>query len=273
MARRASPATLRGEDAGSCLPSPWRRSCSRSRSAGLRVLTFGPEGAGKTALLGRLTPGGSAKANVPTIGFDVEAAEVDNLTLTCWDMGGQGGADCDSDAGTGKLGPLARRCFESVDVLLFVIDASGHGPALSHASAQLSKALSSGIIPRDRRVVVAANKQDISGALSGVQVSDALRSGDRELSRLQLQVVETSAETGQGLEDLVSALASPARRAASPTGPSAKASAKAAAALRSFRNRGAPCAAKEELASLLAPDSSTKRPRTIFGALRVASVF
>lgn len=266
MASRTTVA-LHTEDCRRCLPSPWRRNKSATPGTSpLRVLILGPQGAGKTALLSRLAPGGAVRASTPTIGFGVEAAEVDNLSLSCWDMGGQGGEDSD---GNMVLDPLARKCFETVDVFLVVVDASGGASALAQARLQLSKALASGVL-RDRRVVVAANKQDIHGSRSGSEVSLAVLGAD-DVSGLQLRVVETSAETGQGLEELVSALASPTSRACSPVGPSAK----AAAAFRKLRSRsrGAPCMAQEELTSFLEPHARAKAPRTIFGSLRVASVF
>eukprot|EP00292_Cryptomonas_paramecium_P017192 CAMPEP_0113719132 /NCGR_PEP_ID=MMETSP0038_2-20120614/35617_1 /TAXON_ID=2898 /ORGANISM="Cryptomonas paramecium" /LENGTH=106 /DNA_ID=CAMNT_0000647415 /DNA_START=278 /DNA_END=598 /DNA_ORIENTATION=+ /assembly_acc=CAM_ASM_000170 len=48
---------------------------------------------------------------IPTIGFAVETAEINNITFTAWDVGGQD-----------KLRPLWRHYFSNTDAIVFVVD-------------------------------------------------------------------------------------------------------------------------------------------------------
>ena len=54
----------------------------------MSVLMLGLDAAGKTTILYKLKQG-EALLTVPTIGFNVEEVQFENLTMTIWDMGGQ----------------------------------------------------------------------------------------------------------------------------------------------------------------------------------------
>jgi small GTP-binding protein len=234
----------------------------------LRVLTLGPGGAGKTSVLGRLNPDGQARANTPTIGFAVESAEIGSLSLTCWDVGDQA-----------THSPLTRRCFENVDVILFVIDSSSGLQAVSEARSQLVSALSGGIASRSIPVVVAANKQDLPDALTAQKVAAALLLGqptadEQGLDDLRLRVVETSAVTGQGLEELITALASCASAPATSRGPPESARSKATPRAWMQPRSGCTMQGKpKEEASFLADGADPKKPTSRPWALRIREVF
>jgi ADP-ribosylation factor-like protein 1 len=54
----------------------------------VRVLMVGLDNAGKTTILYRMKEDSAIKT-VPTIGFNMEQIEVNNLKMQVWDLGGQ----------------------------------------------------------------------------------------------------------------------------------------------------------------------------------------
>ena len=56
----------------------------------LRILQLGLDGAGKTTILYRMKEGSSTDIIYPTVGFNVETVEHNNLQFTMWDVGGGG---------------------------------------------------------------------------------------------------------------------------------------------------------------------------------------
>jgi tripartite motif-containing protein 23 len=54
----------------------------------MRVVTLGLDGAGKTSVLFKLKQN-EFMTMLPTIGFNVETVEYNNLKFTIWDVGGQ----------------------------------------------------------------------------------------------------------------------------------------------------------------------------------------
>ena len=97
----------------------------------------------------------------PTIGFNVEQVEYQNISFTVWDVGGQD-----------KLRMLWRHYYENVDALIFVVDSADTmrmGTARSELQRLVSaEELSSAI------VLVFANKQDLNGALSAQDMANQL---------------------------------------------------------------------------------------------------
>jgi len=83
---------------------------SRLVSKRMRVLILGLDAAGKTTILYKLKLGENM-TTIPTIGFAVETAEINNITFTAWDVGGQD-----------KLRPLWRHYFSNTDAIVFVVD-------------------------------------------------------------------------------------------------------------------------------------------------------
>jgi hypothetical protein len=77
-----------------------------------RLCMVGLDAAGKTTILYKLKLG-EVVTTIPTIGFNVEAIEYGNLTLTVWDIGGQD-----------KIRPLWRHYYSDTQGVIFVVDAN-----------------------------------------------------------------------------------------------------------------------------------------------------
>jgi ADP-ribosylation factor protein 1 len=117
-----------------------------------RILMLGLDAAGKTTLLYRLKLG-EVSRTVPTIGFNVEQVEYQNISFTVWDVGGQD-----------KLRMLWRHYYENVDALIFVVD-SADTPRMDTAKSELQRLVSADELS-EAIVLVFANKQDLNGAMS-----------------------------------------------------------------------------------------------------------
>ena len=61
---------------------------SFSKQKEKRILMMGLDNAGKTTILYK-SKLGEVVSTIPTIGFNVETVEYNNLSLTIWDVGGQ----------------------------------------------------------------------------------------------------------------------------------------------------------------------------------------
>lgn len=55
----------------------------------IRVLILGLDNAGKTTLLYKLYAPDRVIRTMPTIGFNVETVQYENLSFNVWDLGGQ----------------------------------------------------------------------------------------------------------------------------------------------------------------------------------------
>ncbi|XP_029027689.1 ADP-ribosylation factor-like protein 14 [Betta splendens] len=153
-----------------------------------QVLILGLDGSGKSTLLYKLKYNESV-VTVPTVGFNVEMLETDRSSpsLTVWDVGGQK-----------RMRPHWKHYYADAAGLVFVVD-SGDQTRLEETRKELHRVLRCESL-RGVPVVVLANKQDLSGALS----PDAL------CLKLDLRRVcvgrgwfiqPCSAATGMGLEE------------------------------------------------------------------------
>ncbi|KAK3785956.1 hypothetical protein RRG08_038161 [Elysia crispata] len=127
-----------------------------------RVLIQGLDSAGKTSLLYRLKLG-EVVTTIPTIGFNVETVSVGGLTITCWDLGGRD-----------KIRPLYRHYYSNTQGFVYVID-SADRDRLDIALDELVRYVyleeeSAGTV-----VMVLANKQDIPGAMTALEIQEALK--------------------------------------------------------------------------------------------------
>ena len=121
---------------------------------------LGLDSAGKSTILYKLLST-NPNENIPTIGFNVECIEKDNIKFNVWDVGGQR-----------KIRPLWRHYYTGSQALIYVID-SQDCDRLEEAKLELVK------IIRDREMtgvnlLVYANKQDLQGALSAEQIQEKL---------------------------------------------------------------------------------------------------
>eukprot|EP00465_Bigelowiella_longifila_P007669 CAMPEP_0185263686 /NCGR_PEP_ID=MMETSP1359-20130426/15772_1 /TAXON_ID=552665 /ORGANISM="Bigelowiella longifila, Strain CCMP242" /LENGTH=183 /DNA_ID=CAMNT_0027851383 /DNA_START=36 /DNA_END=587 /DNA_ORIENTATION=+ len=151
----------------------------------VRVVMVGLDAAGKTTVLYNLKLG-EVITTVPTIGFNVERIEHKNLDLQVWDIGGQD-----------KIRPLWRHYYENTDGIIFVID-SADRERVDAAREELHKTLQTDEL-KNAAVLIYANKQDLSRALSTKQLAKQL--GLDKLHDRQWYVQGACATSGQGLVD------------------------------------------------------------------------
>lgn len=156
----------------------------------LHVVVVGLDAAGKTSLLYRLKFQEFVKS-APTKGFNMEKIRVPlggsrNITFQVWDVGGQE-----------KLRPLWKSYTRRTDGLVFVVD-SAETERLEEARVELHKITRSSDnqgVP----VLVLANKQDVSQALSVSEIEKLL--GLHELGTSTLSHIQgCSAVSGLGLQ-------------------------------------------------------------------------
>ena len=152
----------------------------------VRILILGLDNAGKTTILYKLQNEASEEAisTIPTIGFNVEAIEYGNLTLTVWDIGGQD-----------KIRPLWRHYYSDTQGVIFVVD-SNDRDRLSQAKDELHGLLDQFEL-RDAVVLVYANKQDLPNAAPAAQLAEALQLSSLRGRKWYIQAC--CATTGDGL--------------------------------------------------------------------------
>ncbi|KAM4556844.1 ADP-ribosylation factor-like protein 14 [Fundulus diaphanus] len=133
-----------------------------SRQPQVQVLLLGLDNAGKSTLLYKLKHNVSV-STVPTIGFNVETLDArknrKNIAVTMWDVGGQG-----------KMRGHWKEYYQSAAAVVFVVDASDVA-RLEEARSELEKALRSEHL-RGCPLILLANKQDVSGALTVTEMKD-----------------------------------------------------------------------------------------------------
>merc|ERR1712083_196989 len=165
----------------------WERMIGKTE---MRILMVGLDAAGKTTILYKLKLG-EVVTTIPTIGFNVETVEYKNINFTVWEVGGQE-----------KLRPLWRYYYQNVDGIIFVVDSNDRERMDNsngyddNAKEELHRMLAEDEL-RNAAVLVMANKQDMSNALSVRTITDKL-----QLNRLKNRdwyIQGTSAQTGNGL--------------------------------------------------------------------------
>ncbi|KAL7748948.1 Arf GTPase arl1 [Sorochytrium milnesiophthora] len=151
----------------------------------VRILILGLDGAGKTTILYRLQIG-EVVTTIPTIGFNVETVAHRNIKFQVWDLGGQT-----------SIRPYWRCYYANTDAIIYVVD-SCDKDRMATSQEELMAMLEEEEL-RDAALLVMANKQDMPGALSPVQVSEQL--GLALLKNRQWQIFKTSALKGEGLSE------------------------------------------------------------------------
>ncbi|KAJ3114252.1 Arf GTPase arl1 [Physocladia obscura] len=157
----------------------------------VRILILGIDGAGKTTILYRLQIG-EVVTTIPTIGFNVETVSYKNIKFQVWDLGGQT-----------SIRPYWRCYYQNTDAVIYVIDSTDRD-RLSISKDELLSMLQEEEL-RTAKLMVLANKQDLKGAMSAAEVSEAL--GLTELRGRQWTIFKCSAITGEGLTESLDWLA------------------------------------------------------------------
>lgn len=133
------------------------------------ILILGLDNAGKTAILYSLQLGESISYTIPTIGFNVEEVQIDNLAIKMWDIGGQD-----------KIRTLWPHYYQQTSAIVFVVD-SNDRDRFELASKELHTIISH----KDnvgKPCLILANKQDLPNAASK----------DEIVSIFQLENIKTS---------------------------------------------------------------------------------
>ncbi|WFC98690.1 hypothetical protein MYAM1_001422 [Malassezia yamatoensis] len=149
----------------------------------LKICILGLDNAGKTTLMYKMTLG-SVVATAPTIGSNTETFEYKNLKFMLWDVGGQT-----------SLRSSWAQYLTATNALIYVVD-SNDRDRVSLARSELHRIAAEEPLAK-APILVWANKQDVKGAMSASEISDALNlSAFRERT---WQIFGCSALTGKGL--------------------------------------------------------------------------
>ncbi|KAA8493787.1 ADP-ribosylation factor 1 [Porphyridium purpureum] len=151
----------------------------------VRILMLGLDNAGKTSILYRLKDGAHIKT-VPTIGFNVETLEFNNISMQVWDLGGQA-----------SIRPYWRSYYQRQEAVIFVVDSTDRD-RMSIAQSELASLLEEEEL-EDAIVCIFANKQDAPEAMEVADVAEAM--GVNRLQDRTWTIIGTSALKGTGLEE------------------------------------------------------------------------
>ncbi|XP_020249734.1 ADP-ribosylation factor 1-like 2 [Asparagus officinalis] len=158
----------------------------------MRVVMLGLDAAGKTTILYKLHIG-EVLSTVPTIGFNVEKVQYKNVVFTVWDVGGQE-----------KLRPLWRHYFNNTDGLIYVVDSLDR-ERIGRAKAEFQAIIRDPFM-LNSIILVFANKQDMKGAMTPMEVCEGL--GLYDLKNRIWHIQGTCALKGDGLYEGLDWLAS-----------------------------------------------------------------
>ncbi|KAM0931090.1 hypothetical protein ACQ4PT_000581 [Festuca glaucescens] len=167
---------------------PWA-SCSRGSSRRVfgnreaRILVLGLDNAGKTTILYRLQMG-EVVSTIPTIGFNVETVQYNNIKFQVWDLGGQT-----------SIRPYWRCYFPNTQAIIYVVDSSDTDRLVT-AKEEFHSILEEDEL-KGAVVLVYANKQDLPGALDDAAITESLEL--HKIKSRQWSIFKTSAIKGEGL--------------------------------------------------------------------------
>ena len=135
----------------------WFHSLFEKKNA--TILMVGLDSAGKTTILQKLKLN-ETKGTVPTIGFNVETVEYNNVKFHMWDVGGQE-----------KLRQLWKHYYEGANAVIFVVD-SNDVNRVELAKKELDRLLTDPML-HGATLLVLCNKQDLPNRLTPNQIVDA----------------------------------------------------------------------------------------------------
>lgn len=128
----------------------------------MEVTLVGLQNSGKTTLVNVLANGAFAEDMIPTVGFNMRKVSKGRVTLKIWDIGGQP-----------RFRSMWERYCRGVNAIVFVVDSADQAKldtARNELRNLLDKPQLQGI-----PVLVLANKNDLSGALSAEKIIDHLQ--------------------------------------------------------------------------------------------------
>ncbi|AQK50070.1 ADP-ribosylation factor 3 isoform X1 [Zea mays] len=132
-----------------------------------RILVLGLDNAGKTTILYRLQMG-EVVSTIPTIGFNVETVQYNNIKFQVWDLGGQT-----------SIRPYWRCYFPNTQAIIYVVDSSDTDRLVT-AKEEFHAIL-----------------EDLPGALDDAAITESLEL--HKIKSRQWAIFKTSAIKGEGL--------------------------------------------------------------------------
>ena len=124
------------------------------------MLVVGLDNAGKTTVVKKMN-GEDVSKIAPTFGFNISSLHLKSFRLNVWDVGGQK-----------TLRTFWRNYFEKTDALVWVVD-SADVARLLDCKEELEKVLHEEKLA-GATLLVLANKQDMKGAMTGLDIAMAL---------------------------------------------------------------------------------------------------
>mmetsp|Transcript_26149 Transcript_26149/g.31818 ORF Transcript_26149/g.31818 Transcript_26149/m.31818 type:complete len:187 (+) Transcript_26149:31-591(+) len=166
--------------------------CLSSKQERNRVLMLGLDAAGKTTILHRIMGNNNDnKSTVPTIGFNVENFDYNDLKFTIWDLGGQD-----------TTRNLWEHYFDKTQVIIYVID-SWDKERFQENKIELKKILNNNILNSQNTIyLIYLNKQDLNNTINKKEfiILFDIKSNDKYKNDL-IYVQETSAINNKGIND------------------------------------------------------------------------
>lgn len=150
-----------------------------------QILILGLDASGKTTIIHRLKTGCNA-VTVPTIGFNTETIQFNNLTFMAWDIGGQD-----------SIRKLWHHYYPGTDGIVFIVD-SADKRRFQLARVELHALMVNPLL-QSIPFLVFANKQDIGGAATTAEVTNAL-----DMYRIKnrpWKVAESVGTSGVGIDE------------------------------------------------------------------------
>ncbi|CAI7863836.1 unnamed protein product, partial [Closterium sp. NIES-54] len=151
----------------------------------MRILMVGLDNAGKTTIVMRFNGQDTSQVG-PTLGFSITTLRYKGFNLNVWDVGGQR-----------TLRAYWRNYFERTDGLVWVVDSCDR-LRLTDCRDELHRVLLEERLA-GASLLVLANKQDLSGALSTEEMSEVLGLKALAEGRRHCHLVPCSAKTGEGV--------------------------------------------------------------------------
>ena len=142
----------------------------------MRIIILGLDNAGKTTLLYKLQLNEIIQT-IPTIGFNVETVTYKNLKFQVWDLGGQG-----------SIRPYWRCYYPNTNAIIYIIDSIDRDRIESSRNEMMTMLSEEDLVGVP--LLVLANKQDLPGAMSEVEISEKL--GLTNITDRQWNIFKTS---------------------------------------------------------------------------------
>ncbi|XP_052779201.1 ADP-ribosylation factor-like protein 6 [Mya arenaria] len=159
------------------------------RNEEANILVVGLDNSGKTTILNQMKGEDSRAMDiVPTIGFSVEKFKAKSLTITAFDMSGQG-----------RYRTLWEQYYRDCQGIIFVIDSSDK-IRMVVAKDELDSLMKHGELAHKRvPILFFANKSDLRDAVSSVKVSTLMKL--EEIRDKPWHICASNGLTGEGLHE------------------------------------------------------------------------